>query len=147
MSGIILSEEVLGIMRVFRSGWSGTIHEELFLTTDRVIVARSGKGGELFGAIGAAVQWFRGRKKGEKLEKLILEDVLKADKNNFAIPNSEIREVKLKKFGRGAKIHILTNKKKHEWYAGGIPDKEKVKLEDYESILQRAFPEKLSVSK
>jgi hypothetical protein len=141
-------EEILGIVKVVRTGFSfPSINEELFITTDRVIVARIGKGGELFGAIGSAVQWFRTRGKGEKLEKLPLDDILKADKNNFAIPRAEIRKVELKKFGRGAKVNIQASKKEYKWYAGGIPDKESAELEDYETVLKSAFPENLRVSK
>ena len=142
-------EEILGIVKVLRTGFSfPAINEELFITTDRVIVARIGKGGELFGAIGSAVQWFRTREKGEKLEKLPLDDILRVDKNNFAIPRAEIRKVELKKFGpRGAKINIQASKKEYKWYAGGIPDKENAKLEDYETLLKCSFPENLHVSK
>ena len=149
-----MSEKVLGIIRVFRPAFARQIYEDLFLTPDRVIVARTsgGIGGMLFGAVGGAIEGvisaYREKKKEKGYLELPLEDVLKADKNNFAIPKSEITKVELKKFGRGAKINIITSKKKHKWYAAGlIPEKKGVKLEDYENILRPVFGDKLSVKK
>lgn len=72
---------------------------------------------------------------------------MKADKNNSAISNSEIRKVELRKHGLGAEINMITNKKKHKWYVRGIPRKKNAKIEDYEKILKLVFPDKLSVSK
>jgi len=149
-----MSEKVLGIIRVNRPAFARTITETLFFTPDRVIVARTsgGFGGMLFGVIGAGIEAAITARKGKKKEKeyleLSLESVLKADKNNFAIPNSEVTKIELKSRRR---FHITTSKKKHEWYAGPILPEEKGKKvrypEDYEDILRPVFGDKLSVKK
>jgi hypothetical protein len=141
-----VSEKVLGIINVFRTIFfgRGTVLEELYLTADMVIVARIG-GGSLL--IWPLATWFRAGKKEEKLAEFSVGELLKADKNNFAIFNSEIRKVELKKHGLGAEINIITNEKKYEWYVRGIPGKKNAKIEDYEKILELVFPDKLSVSK
>jgi hypothetical protein len=54
---------------------------------------------------------------------------LKADEKKFAIPNSEIEKVRLKKYGLGAIINITTSEKKYKWYARGIPIKKGAKIE------------------
>jgi len=140
-----VSERVLGIISVFRRFFGrGTVLEELYLTADMVIVARIG-GGSLL--IWPLATWFRVGKKEEKLAELSVEELLKADKNNFAIYNSEIRKVELKKHGLEVEINIITNEKKYEWHVRGSPRKKNAKIEDYEKILELVFPDKLSVSK
>ena len=112
-----MGEEVLGIMRADTKTFMGHREEQLFFTSDRVIVARL-KGGFpaawMFGAIGAAIEVGMARKaerKAEEHAKISPESVLKADRHNYAIPNSEIIEVKLENGG----LHIITSKKKHVW--------------------------------
>jgi len=58
-----------------------------------------------------------------------------------------IAKVELKKFGLGAIIKILTNKKKYSWDARGLPDVKKPKFDDYEEVLWRVFSEKLLVKR
>jgi hypothetical protein len=147
-----MSEEVLGIIGVFRPAFARQISETLYFTLDRTVVARtsSGKGGMLFGAVGAGIeaglQHREAKKKGELYSKLSFEDILKADKNNYAIPNSEITEVELKKYGRGTKLNIKTSKKygKTKWYVGGAW---KDVGEKYENMLRPIFKDRLIVKK
>ena len=155
-----MSEKVLGIIRLMRYSFTRhIIYEHLFITPDRVIVARAAAGPPWFTppVIDLAMDFYNIFYKSKKAEKgyleLPLEDVLKADKNNYAIPNSEIIKVELKKWGGGSKINITTNKKTHKWFAAGLisdpEDYENIlyKFEDYENILQLAFLDKLSVKK
>lgn len=164
-----MSEKVLGIIRVMRlpphpfARQTTPVYDDLFLTSDRVIVARVTGGGYttikeevisiFLGGTGITSDIIISAKKAEKesreaLEKehleLPLEDVLKADKHNFAIPKSDITKVELKSRMRAKVINIITNKKKHNWY---LFLKKGVKLEDYENIIRQAFPNKLSVKK
>ena len=143
-----MSEEVLGVIGVMRPAFARTIYETLFFTPDRVIVARTSGGlGTLFGGIGAGIEAYRGAKKAEEMRKLSLESVLTADKHNYAISNSEITKVELRKKWTGIKINIETKDKTGKWTCTGIPEKKKVKLEDYENILRPVFGDKLSVKK
>jgi len=155
MEGEIMSEKVFGIIKVNR----GNTRETLFLTPDRVIVARTSGGfGGMFGGIGAVISEYKGKKKEKEYLELSPESVLTADKKNFAIPKSEITKVELKKRRFGKELNIATSKKKYEWsdkiyeehkwnVAGLIPEKKDAKLEDYEDILRPIFGEKLSVKK
>ena len=147
----VYQKEVLGIIRGGR--WTFARHmvfEDLFFTPDRVFVARVATGAPWYAPteIDIAKSLYNVSYKLKKSEKGYLElplgDVLKADKNNYAISNSEIIKVELKKFGRGSFINITTNKKTQKWFTLGlIPEKKDVKLEDYENILRQAFPDKL----
>jgi hypothetical protein len=62
-----VSEKVLGIINVFRTFYfgRGTVHEELYLTADIVIVARIDGGSLLTWPLAT---WFRAGKREEKLE-------------------------------------------------------------------------------
>ena len=154
-----MSEKVLGIIGVIRETAFRIIPEVLFLMPDRLIVARASSeefGGTMFDAISA---------------ELPLEDILKTDKHNYAIPNSEIIKVKLKKqwLVGAVELRIEASKKKQKWIGWGavapikgmkfedfkdilpprkmIAKKKKGKLEDYEDILRPVFGDKLSVKK
>jgi hypothetical protein len=149
-----MSEEVLATIGVHRTTHMGhvTIFETLFFTPYRTVVARksSWKGGTLFGAIGGAIeatlQQREDKKKGEQYSMLSLEDIIKADKNNYAIPNSEITEVELQKYVRVTKINIKTGKKYGEtkWLAEGLW---KDVGEKYENMLRPIFKDNLIVKK
>ena len=88
----------------------------------------------------------KAKKKAEEYRESSMEDVLKADKNNYAIPDSDITKVELKKYVRGTKLNIKTSKKygKTKWYAGGAW---KDVGEKYENMLRPIFGDKLSVKK
>lgn len=77
-----------------------------------------------------------------------LEELLKTNKHNFAIRNSEITEIRLKKGWIESKLEIITIKKKYKWGIEGLNNqKEGLKLEDFENILRPIFGDKLSVKK
>jgi len=147
-----MSEKVLGTIGVFRPAFMKQIAEILFFAPDRTIVARKGSGGigMMFGAVGAAAEAVitarKEKKKEKELREFSLEDILNADKNNYAIPNSDITEVELKKYVRGAKLNIKTSKKygKAKWYVEGAW---KDVGEKYENMLRPIFGDKLSVKK
>jgi len=149
-----MSEKIFGIIEANRPAFMRTIRETLFFTSDKVIVARtSGSSGVMFGAIGAIYDSITTTKKAEKMLELPLEDVLKAHKDNYAIPNSEITRVELKSRMR---LNIITSKDKHKWYGGGLsrdlilPEKKEKKVrypEDYGNMLRPIFGDKLSVKK
>jgi hypothetical protein len=140
-----MSDRVLGIISGLRLSWLGfrTILEELCFTPDKVIVARTGI---IYGRGGARAA-YQATKKAEELTKSSAEEILRNNINNFVIPNSEIKEVELKKFVRGARIEIITHEKKYGWFARGIPGEKGAGIEDYERVLRSVFSEKLSVSK
>jgi hypothetical protein len=106
-----------------------------------VIVVRTGKDGGSWGwgVLDVRVAWRRAKKEGEKLASLSVEELFKADENNFAILNSEIEKVRLKKYGLGAVINITTGEKKHNWPARGIPMKKGAKIEDMRTYYDPFF--------
>jgi len=143
-----MSEEVLGIIQVLKTGFRSA-NQILFVTPDRVIVARkSGASGGLFGVIGIAIQASKGKKREKEYLELSPEDVLKADKKNFALPNSEIREVELKCGGGNlVELKIITSEKKHKWLVLPFEVKKEQRTEDCENILRPVFGDRLSVKK
>ncbi len=101
-----MNEEMLGTIDL------PSDHRMLYFTPNRVIVAKTGgSAGWLFGAIGAAAEAYRETKKREELKKLSPESVLKADKNNFAIPYSSILRVEMKKKGIFGSICVIADQK------------------------------------
>lgn len=151
-----MSEEVLGVVKVVRTGFYSTTYETLYFTPDRTVVARIGGGGKsmaigglLGGALGAgiagAMQGREAKKKGEQYSKVSLESILKADKNNYAIPHSEITEVELKKDWRSIGLNIKTSKKHGETKWHVFEEKWKDASERYESMLRPVFKDRLIV--
>jgi len=160
----IEGEKLLGRI----SATSGRGNKVLAFTTNRVFVAGFA-GGAVFGggydegAIGVAMlaidalSTLYAQTKSEKLLKADLKEVLKADKIDSVIHNSEIREVELEESELEAvRLSIITSKEKgkssdeiyekHRWNLTGlIPEKKVVILEDYENILRPNFGDKLSV--
>ena len=136
----------------------------MIVTQDRVIVARRsspylnmsgawtiGVGG----VIGIALDVLEAKKKknrerheAKEYRELSLEEVLKANKNNYAIPNSDITEVVLKKLWRGVQIQIKTSKKygKTLWGVDVVGSWKDVG-EKYENMLRPIFGDRLSVKK
>jgi hypothetical protein len=142
--------EVLGIIGVHRTGgWTASqIFEALCLTDNRVIVARTAKGGTFgWGAGNAIAAWYKAGSQEQKLDSLSAEQLLKANENNYDISYSKIKEVELKKFGLGAFINITTDEKKYRWTARGIPGLKRPRIEDFEKILRPVFGDRLTVSK
>jgi hypothetical protein len=146
-----MSEKVLCIIR--------RVGELLFFTPDRVVVAncmeihKKSRVEDLFymlsGSYVRSTDTYNHNKKKEKeyLE-LPLESVLTADEKNFAIPNSEITKVELRKRWVGVELNILAREKEHKSLVTGlIPEKKKTKIEDYEKLLRPVFGDKLSVEK
>ena len=119
-------EEVLNVINVNRPNYWGRIFETLYFTADRTIVARtsSQKVGMLFGVVGAgidtALQQHEDERKRAQYRKSSLDDIVKANKNNYVIPNSDVTAVELSKYYRNTKLVIRTAKNygKTEWYLG-----------------------------
>ena len=167
-----MSGKVLGILRAKRSVFSipPYVHEFLLFTPERVIVVRQST--KLFpyltvGAHADASDMFV-----EFLKTMKVEDVLRSDKRNFAIPHSEITKVELTKwvvprgffemevYPRGAtgsdvvklekshgwiELSIITSKKKYQWKDLEIPEKKHVEFEDCQNMPRPVFGDKLSV--
>jgi hypothetical protein len=55
--------------------------------------------------------WHKAEKQEESMDNFLIEDLLSADQNNFAILYDNIGKVELKKFGKGALIDIIANGK------------------------------------
>ncbi len=123
-----LGEKVLGSIRALRREYIGEIHEVLVFTSNRVIVEKIAEIGPGSGYGGPpAINW---------------SDV------RIDLPKSEIIKVELNKFFKAVKLDIITSEERYKWYARGlIPEKKGKKLEDYQNILQQAFPNNLSVKK
>jgi len=142
-----VSEKALGILRARRFVFSipPYVHELLLFTPQRVIVARKSK--LPYFAAGPHTDV------SDILEELVrtmdIEGVLRSDKHNFVVFNSEIRKVELKASHSGMDIwidlNITTREKKYKWHDLNIPQKKDAKLEDYEDMLRSAFGDKLSV--
>jgi hypothetical protein len=140
--------EALGVISVMRNTVVTNIFESLYLTKDKVIVLRMGKGGFLGWGVGNAIlAWYRANDQDKYLAKLSPDELPELNDDDYVIPFSEIKKVELKKYGRGAKINIITNEKEYGWFARGLPDKKKPKFDDFQKILETVFSEKLSVSK
>ncbi|MEM3579692.1 MAG: hypothetical protein QXQ64_00310 [Candidatus Bathyarchaeia archaeon] len=130
-----MDEKILGVISVFRTNYCRwrTLFEDLYFTTNRMIVVRISSGSYLVSPVGVLARWPKTAK--EEIAGFSIEELLKANPNNFSIYYSEVRSVELKKHGLGAKIRLITDEKKY------------AKIEDYENILKSVFPNKLSVSK
>jgi hypothetical protein len=149
-----LSEELLGVIKAER-GYP-KVHEDLFFTPSKVIVARIGGGLAYLLMIVAPLPVLadmgnRIVNKDKELRKLNIESILKADKNNYVISDADITKIELKKKMRIITLQIETQTKKIKFYPVGIPEniagKEVVKhgLEEYESLLRPIFGDKLSM--
>ncbi len=150
-----MSEKVLYTINLNRPAFARMVRETLFVTPDRLIVAKtSGKGfGVMFGAGGALYDQLvtekKAKEKGEKLAEISPEDILKSDENNYAIPNADIQKIEVKS---RARFHITTTKKKHKWYLLAKKmewTKTSIHedIENLENILRPIFGDKLSVKK
>lgn len=141
-----MADKPLGIIGVIRFvGWSRLqLYEALYFTADKVIVARTATGFRLkWGAVDAITGYYMAKQQEETMENLSVEEVLNSDENNFAIPYSQIEEIKLKGFLGVAKIKLAANGQKYGWDVRGIPHQDKYKISDVERILSPIFKEKL----
>ena len=158
-----MSEKVLGVLNAWRTGgWRGGMHHRvLIFTENRLIVAETGDkkgtfarlmggafGGVVGGVGGLMYDAKRAKEAGEKLVELSVEDILKANKKNFAIDNSEVVRVELKK----ARLRIETSVKKQDWILEGIPGMKAksrwkgLPFEAYVDVLKQCVPpEKLVI--
>ena len=164
-----MDEEFLGVIPVFRGGLT-SVYELLYFTPDGMIVARtrSSQGvptGALFGAVGilteVAIRGIIESKKKKEPQELSVEQILKAHKRNYMIPNSDITRVELKIRGilrNIVGIKVVTSKKygKTDWQVLGTwkidVGKDKVKwkdacIEKCENMLRPIFGDRLSVVK
>jgi len=167
-----VSGKVLGILRAKRSVFSipPTVHEFLLFTPERVVVVRQSAKLLPYPTVGAQADV--SGMLVEFLKTMKVEDVLRSDKHNFAIPLSEIKKVELTKwviprgffemevYPRGAtgsdvdklekshgwiELSIITSEKKHQWKDLEIPKKKPLEFEDCQNILRPIFGDKLSV--
>jgi len=147
-----MSEEVLGVQPLERPALARRITETLFVTPDRIVVARTSGGllgSAIGGAVGRVMQAQEAKKKTEQYSQISLESILKADKNNYAIPNADIQKIEIKSRNR---FHITTTKEQHKWYlspkeTGWTTSSIKEDIKNLESILRPIFGDKLSVEK
>jgi hypothetical protein len=140
------SSKPLGIIGVWRIvGWTRRqIYEALYFASDKVIVARTATGFQMSGGVGDSIKgWHNAEKQEESMDDFLVEDLLSADQNNFAISYDDVGKVELKKFGKGAFIDIIANGKKYHWSVRGIPGIKNPTIEDLEKILRSIFHEKL----
>ena len=114
-----MSEKVLGIIRTMKT-FPDIIYEDLIITPDRVIVARATSTMPYLGTLVYLMKFAFDLNELKKAEKKYLElppeDILKANKNNFAIPNSEIIKVEAEfggQLGQLVSLSITTTKKKY----------------------------------
>ena len=167
-----MREKGLGILRAKRSVFSipPYVHEFLLFTPERVVVVRQST--KLFPYLTAGAHADVSDMLGELLKTMKMEDVLRADKHNFAISLSEITKVELTKwviprgffemevYPRGAtgsdvvklekshgwiELSIITSEKKYQWKDLEIPKKKVMEFEDYRNMLRPIFGDKLSV--
>jgi len=167
-----VSGKVSGILRAKRSVFSipPTVHEFLLFTPERVVVARKSTG--LYPYPTAGVHANVSDLLVEFLKTMKVEDVLRSDKRNFAIPLSEIKKVELTKwviprgffemevYPRGAtgsdvdklekshgwvELSIITSEKKYQWKDLEIPEKKPTEFGDCQNMLRPIFGDKLSV--
>ena len=169
-----MSEKALGVLQVkkysllksLRHLCSVYLHDKLIISSDRVLVIRGweehmggGAGGDtgvsaiftsIFDHISAESRTTKSKRKMRERERQAdtLEELLKTNKHNFALRNSEITEIRLKKGWIGIKLEIITSKKKYKWGIEGLNNQKKgLKLEDFENMLRPVFEDKLSVKK
>jgi type IV secretory pathway TrbF-like protein len=86
-------EEIKGYILADKFSWKPNIHFALFFTLKRLIVA---KVGALFKDFVASAEY---AKKAEELKEVSIESILKADKDNFEIPYTDITDIEIKKAG------------------------------------------------
>jgi hypothetical protein len=149
----ILNETIKGNIGVsIDGGWFGY----LFFTSDSLIVARTEQKRYSPEHMGPLTRMILHRVHGKKIEeeknreRMYMtahpDNILAADKKNFAIPFSCIDRIEMKKPGRvlAGKILISTNTRekpyKYPLREGSVP------FDEYVSLLRSLMPSKLSLS-
>jgi hypothetical protein len=140
-------EEIKGVVQVARPKFgfiTKIIYESLCFTTERLIVAQS-ESLESDGVLGTTLgYWWASKKQKELAEaasKLSPEDILKAHKENYDIPYSNITKVELIK-GFRYSVKVFEGTKKHQWY---IDKDKKTQFENSINLVQSMLPGKLSI--
>lgn len=146
-----MGEEFLGVIEHTESKGKGRTMKKwaLVFTSDRVIASKisgtlgltlSALGGVL-GEVGRADIRRRVSEVSEEAPTMSAEDILSADKDNFAIPYSDIKGVEAKKGGllSPTSIRFTTTDKKYQFNI-----LEKKKFDEYKEMLRTVLPEKVS---
>lgn len=139
-----MSEQILGNVEIsyIRSAWSGYEKDILLFTSKRLIVAKISSSWSRFvgGAIPLVIERYQQKKKKEKLDEILPDDVLETDKKNFAIPYSDIERVEVKKPGTisAATVKIITKEKTHQF---GV---RKNLFDDFMNLMRSVLADKLT---
>lgn len=132
--------------------WKPNIHYALFFTSNRLAVAKIGGQLKELGGFGVFA------KKAEELRDVSIESLLKADKDNFEIPYSEITKVEIRKAGWKDKlaasrpvpgIITITGKEEHKFLIAQIriegSEYRAQKFEECVDLLRSVLSSKVSV--
>lgn len=138
-----VSEERLGIIKVMRFGFPA-VYENLFVTSDRMVVARTSDGWNDYLAWQGATA---PEQRSDNLRNFSTEDVLKSNKQNYQIVNSEIVGIEVKKKFNVISIKLAAKSKEHKWTAMGLVTKVSDgktigRIEDYVSFLRPIYGDK-----
>lgn len=143
-----MSKKVLGIFKARRFVFSipPYVSELLLFSQDRVVVIRRVSKPSF---LAASPHTEKSAILAEFLKTMDVGNILRSDKHNFAIPNSEITKVELKKsyidMDTWLDFSILTSKQRYKWNALNLPQKKDAELRDYEGILRPIFGDRLAV--
>jgi hypothetical protein len=121
---------VLGAVRSI--GWTHTqVYEALYFTKTQLVVARQE-------TVEARIY--------RSLEAATAEELLAADKNNFAITAGEVERVELKKVLGAVQIKLVTvTKEKYVWSMRVMPHNDAYTLDDVKRVLMPVYEWKLEV--
>ena len=147
LKGYILADKIFA--------WKPNIHYALLFTSDKMIAAKVGGQAKEFMLMidpGAFA------KKAEELKDVSLESILKADKDNFEIPYSDIVNIEIKKSGWKDKIAanrpvpgVITvkGKEEHKFLIAQIKAEalkfKPQKFQECADLLRSILPSKLSI--
>jgi len=145
----LTEEEILGVLvaEEQRKKLHPAFRCHLFFTNNRLIVTRREALKEFAGFFvgGLAGYWLAiqsDKKKAEKIKELSPDEILKADKENYEIPYSEISKVELKKYSKlmwpySSEIWIYTQEKESKFRLKAI------KYEELQQLLNSVLREKV----
>jgi hypothetical protein len=144
-----MDSKALGVITGSRYVRITQVFEALYFAKDKVIVAGLALGFHL-GAkskLEPMIAWSIAREQKDVIGDKSEEVVLSGDKNNFAIPYSEVEKVEIKKYGAAALLYIFTKEKKYKWAVNGVSGKQQVKVDEIFYFLQPIFQEKVEIKK